>query len=36
MGDFIRKYWKTLLFFAVVGLVGGCHVVYKLIWILFV
>lgn len=23
MGDFIRKYWKTLLFFAVVGLVGG-------------
>ena len=23
MGAFIRKYWKTLLFFAVVGLVGG-------------
>ena len=23
MGDFIRKYWKTLLFFVVVGLVGG-------------
>ena len=23
MGDFIRKYWKTLLFFGIIGLVGG-------------
>ena len=26
MQDFIKKYWKTLLFFAVVGIVGGFFV----------
>ena len=26
MADFLKKYWKTLLFFALAGLVGGYFV----------